>query len=167
MVSSVCTERVVMLTGIPAGILYSLYRRSSSGAIRQTRAVTPKESRFASAITALRYGSCSSSVHEAERETVLSSARTRCMISGLERRWKWAIPIDFAVDSVPAMTINVPSCSKRVKPFSEGGSIALSRSSQKIERLFCFPGESSPSTSLTSVRIACSMSAQSPKLLSL
>ena len=93
-----------MLMGVPAGIVCPLQLRVSSGAMRQDLAVTPNDKRFASAMTALKYGSCSSSVHDAASGTVRSSARRRAMIWGLARRWKWAIAIDLAVDSVPAIS---------------------------------------------------------------
>lgn len=58
------------------------------------------------------------------------------------------------MDSVPAMTSRVPSCSKRVKPFSDGGRDGLSRSSQNMERLVSFVDVSWLSTCWISARIA-------------
>lgn len=75
--------------------------------MRQTRAVTPNDNLLPSAMHPLRYGNCSSCDHDADPGTVASSARSFAMHSGLLRRWKCAIAIDFAVDSVPNMVILV------------------------------------------------------------
>ena len=86
-------------TGVPGGIVYDFWGVEGvvtyfegvyfrlSWAILAVLAVTPKERRFPSSITAERYRSCSSFVQDTSPFTEDNSSRSRDSINELASRW--------------------------------------------------------------------------------
>lgn len=135
MCSSWFVSKVVIETGVPAGIVQILYLMGASGEMRGFRDETPYESRMPSWIQALRYESfsCWSECRVAvgSGNSFSSSACSLCRIRELFSRWKEVTARVHDTVSTPAPMSPLASPLRRSNFFSCGGRL-LERSSSKI-----------------------------------
>ena len=136
MVELLLVSRILMLTGVPGGMVHSPYVRAVSGCTRGRRPETPVVTRRPSEITAVRYGSDSSVCQGVEAVgsgiAASSSASRRMRMGGFERMWYVVVPSVCAVVRVPAATRVRASPRRRGMVFSEGGRLGSSRRVWKI-----------------------------------
>lgn len=134
--SSRSTSRVVIETGVPGGMVYSLYLMGLLGETRGSRTDTPMDSRTPSLTQAARYGSFSSATESGilagSGMAFSSSACSFRNSSGLSSRWKTVVVSAHATVSTPAPIICCASEPSRRTVFSGGGRLLFSSSSKMV-----------------------------------